>query len=47
LSEVLERLPDGVDRIVQNRDEPIRSFAPIMDITQMNHRFVYSRLFRS
>ena len=47
LSEVLERLPDAVDRIVQNRDEPIRSFAPIMDITQMNHRFVYSRLFRS
>ena len=47
LWEVLERLPGAVDRIMQNREEPIRSFAPIMDITQMNHRFVYSRLFRS
>jgi len=47
LSEVLARLPDAADHIAQNREEPIRSFAPIMDITQMNHRFVYSRLFRS
>jgi urease accessory protein UreF len=47
LSEMLERLPAAADRIVQNKDEPLRSFAPIMDITQMNHRFVYSRLFRS
>jgi urease accessory protein len=47
LSEVLLRLPDAAERIARNREEPIRSFAPITDITQMNHRFVYSRLFRS
>jgi urease accessory protein len=47
LSEVLERLPSAADRIVQNKSEPLRSFAPFMDITQMNHRYVYSRLFRS
>jgi urease accessory protein UreF len=47
LSESLERLPDAAERIVQMEFEPLRSFAPMMDIAQMNHRYVYSRLFRS
>jgi urease accessory protein len=47
LAEQLERLPDAVERIVQMESEPLRSFAPLMDIAQMNHRYVYSRLFRS
>ena len=47
LSECLERLPDSAERIVEMKSEPLRSFAPLMDIAQMNHRYVYSRLFRS
>jgi urease accessory protein len=47
LAELLERLPDAAERIVQMESEPLRSFAPLMDIAQMNHRYVYSRLFRS
>ena len=47
LSETLERLPSAVDCIVAMEDEPLQSFAPMMDIAQMNHRYVYSRLFRS
>ena len=47
LADLLERLPDAVELIVQMESEPLRSFAPLMDIAQMNHRYVYSRLFRS
>jgi urease accessory protein UreF len=47
LADFLERLPDAVEHIVQMKSEPLRSFAPLMDIAQMNHQFVYSRLFRS
>jgi urease accessory protein len=47
LSEILEMLPAAVDRVIRMQAEPIRSFAPLMDIAQMNHRYVYSRLFRS
>jgi urease accessory protein UreF len=47
LSEALERLPEAADRIIGMKTEPLRSFAPLMDISQMNHRYVYSRLFRS
>ncbi len=47
LSQSLERLPDAAERIIQMEAEPLRSFAPLLDIAQMNHRYVYSRLFRS
>ena len=47
LSELLECLPEVVDRVIGIEAEPLRSFAPLMDIAQMNHRYVYSRLFRS
>src|SRR5688572_1438993 len=47
LTRGIERLPAAVDRILQMEAEPLRSFSPMMDIQQMNHRYVYSRLFRS
>jgi urease accessory protein len=47
LTESIDQLPGAVERILQNESEPLRSFAPILDIQQMNHRYVYSRLFRS
>ena len=47
LTRGIERLPSAVDRILEMEDEPLRSFSPMMDIQQMNHRYVYSRLFRS
>ena len=47
LTENLNRLPDAIERILQMKDEPLRSFSPLLDIEQMNHQYVYSRLFRS
>lgn len=47
LTRGIERLPSAVDRILELKDEPLRSFNPMLDIQQMNHRYVYSRLFRS
>ncbi len=47
LTNTLDRLPDAVDRIFRMKDEPLRSFNPLLDIQQMNHQYVYSRLFRS
>jgi urease accessory protein len=42
-----QRLPDVAERILQMTGEPLRSFGPMLDIQQMNHQYVYSRLFRS
>ena len=47
LTKALDRLPDAVDRILGTKDEPLRSFNPLLDIEQMNHQHIYSRLFRS
>jgi len=47
LTRTLDRLPGAADRIVQTVDEPLRAFSPTLDIQQMNHQYVYSRLFRS
>jgi urease accessory protein len=47
LTNASQRLPDAVDRIAENLSEPLRSFSPFLDIQQMNHQYVYSRLFRS
>jgi urease accessory protein len=47
LTKVLDRLPAAVDGIFEMRDEPLRSFNPLLDIEQMNHQYLYSRLFRS
>jgi urease accessory protein len=47
LTRGIERLPSAVDQILAMKEAPLRSFSPLMDIQQMNHRYVYSRLFRS
>jgi urease accessory protein len=47
LTKNLNDLPAAVDRILYMKDEPLRSFGPLLDIEQMNHQHVYSRLFRS
>jgi urease accessory protein len=47
LTKHLNSLPAAVDRILEMKDEPLRSFSPLLDIEQMNHQHVYSRLFRS
>jgi urease accessory protein len=47
LTKTINRLPNAVDRILRMRHEPLRSFNPLLDIEQMNHQYVYSRLFRS
>jgi urease accessory protein len=47
LTDALRRLPGAVDVIVERKSEPLRSFSPLLDILQMNHQYVYSRLFRS
>jgi urease accessory protein len=47
LTQSLDRLPAAVEEIMRMTDEPLRSFNPVLDIEQMNHQFVYSRLFRS
>jgi urease accessory protein len=47
LTRALSRLPRAVDKILERQQEPLRAFSPLMDIQQMNHRDVYSRLFRS
>jgi urease accessory protein len=47
LTKTLDRLPGASDRILEMVEEPLRSFSPLVDIQQMNHQYVYSRLFRS
>ena len=47
LTKALADLPDAADEILRMEDEPLRSFSPLLDVQQMNHRYVYSRLFRS
>jgi urease accessory protein len=47
LTDALNRLPLVVERVLRSEAEPLRSFGPLLDVQQMNHRYVYSRLFRS
>jgi urease accessory protein len=47
LRRAADLLPAAVDEIVEHADEPLRSFSPWVDVCQMNHRHLYSRLFRS
>lgn len=47
LTQAADRLPEAAARIMEMRAEPLRSFSPLLDICQMNHRYVYSRMFRS
>lgn len=47
LTQVLEGVPEVVDQILKNPFKRPESFSPLMDISQMEHRYLYSRLFRS
>jgi urease accessory protein len=47
LTSLLAELPEATDRILESEESPLRCFSPRMDIQQMNHRYLYSRLFRS
>ena len=47
LSKAIDRLPSSVENILRCEGEPLRAFNPHMDLKQMNHRYIYSRLFRS
>jgi urease accessory protein len=46
LAEALDRVPPLV-RALAERDAPIESFTPSMDMAQMTQQFLHSRLFRS
>ena len=43
----LARVPEVVDDILERPAQPLTSFAPTLDVCQMEHRYLYSRLFRS
>jgi urease accessory protein len=47
LSMAIVQLPAAAERILETAGEPLRSFNPRLDIQQMNHQYLYSRLFRS
>lgn len=47
LAKALTQLSASVDVVFAYTQQPLRAFAPFMDIQQMNHQYVYSRLFRS
>lgn len=47
LRQAADLLPAAVDEIVAQPDAPLCSFSPGVDVCQMNHRHLYSRLFRS
>jgi urease accessory protein len=47
LGRALGYVPEAVERIFEAGDSDLQSFSPLLDIQQMNHRYVYSRLFRS
>jgi urease accessory protein len=46
LSRVLDRVPGMVDDVI-DRNAPIESFTPAVDVAQMTQQYVHSRLFRS
>ena len=47
LTKVVRRLPEAAEQILEMRNEPLRAFSPLLDIQQMNHQYLYSRMFRS
>jgi urease accessory protein len=46
LGRMLARVPAVVDAVIA-RNAPPESFAPALDVAQMSHQYVHSRLFRS
>ena len=47
LVKALEHVPHVVDHVLEYPSRPVTSFAPRLDVCQMEHRNLYSRLFRS
>ncbi len=47
LTRQLQKLPEAIEQVLQEPTRPWTSFVPMMDIAQMNHRYLYTRLFRS
>ncbi len=47
LSDLLTRVPEAVEAVQAHPDAPRHTFNPWQDVAQMNHRFLYTRLFRS
>lgn len=47
LHQKLKKIPQMIQEILENRNQALTTFAPVVDISQMNHRFLYTRLFRS
>jgi urease accessory protein len=47
LTNAIEQLPFAASHVLRNESAPLRSFSPFLEVQQMNHRYVYSRLFRS
>ncbi|MEC8284883.1 MAG: GTP-binding protein [SAR324 cluster bacterium] len=47
LQEQLRLIPKTVNEIIENSNSPLRSFTPRVDLLQMKHSGLYTRLFRS
>ena len=47
LVKALEQVPSAVDAILEYPSRHLTSFVPRLDVCQMEHRYLYSRLFRS
>ena len=47
LKDALARVPEAVDDILERAAQRLTSFVPMLDVRQMEHRYLYSRLFRS
>ena len=47
LASALDRVPAVVDEILADRDAPLRTFTPAMDLAMMRQQYGHSRLFRS
>ena len=47
LRDALARVPEVVDDILGRPAQRLTSFVPTLDVCQMEHRYLYSRLFRS
>lgn len=47
LARTLERVTPVVEAIAAREDTPLESFSPALDVAQMSHQYLHSRLFRS
>jgi urease accessory protein len=47
LYRALDHIPRAVEQILESRDTHLTSFSPLLEIQQMNHRYLYTKLFRS